>query len=208
MEYNTARPNMSITEYGRNIQKMINYAITIEDSKKKNKMVKDIIAVMSLLNPQSCDIGDYRHKLWDHLYIMSDFKLNVDSPYPMPSKHIVKPNFKGIKYPSKNILFKHYGKNIELIIEKAITMKEGQEKENLTYYIANCMKKLYLTWNKDSVNDEVITNHLNQISGGKLKLNENARLNITSDILQKTQRKRRPIDNTKRNNNYKRNRKN
>lgn len=183
MEYNTTRPKMIISEYGRNIQKMIEFTISIEDKEKRNKAAKAIIAVMGQLNPHLRDVGDFRHKLWDHLFIMSDFKLDVDSPYPIPSAETLEKKPEKINYPNKKMLFRYYGKNIELIVNKAMTLEEGPSKEALIKAIANHLKKSYLTWNKESVNDDVIAEHLSLLSGGKLILKEDIRLSSTSDIL-------------------------
>lgn len=192
MEYNTTRTNLSISEYGRNIQKMINHVISIEDREIRTRLAKGIIAVMGQLNPQLRDQGDFRHKLWDHLFIMADFKLDVDSPYPIPSRESLQRKPEKISYPSKKILFKHYGRNIELIIKKAIETEDGPVKAALTLHIANHLKKSYLTWNRDSVSDEVIFEHLAMMSEGKLKLDENTRLNATHEILSRNRQNPNP----------------
>ena len=183
MEYNTSLPKMVIPEYGRNIQKMIDYAISIDNKEERNNIARAIINVMGQLNPHLRDVTDFKHKLWDHLFIISDFKLDVDSPYPKPTREtfISKPEL--LKYPSNDIRYKHYGKTIERIIDKAKELEEGDMKNELIETIANHLKKSYLNWNRDSVNDEVILQHLKELSKGGLKLKENARLNNTSDIL-------------------------
>lgn len=186
MDYNTSLPKLVIPEYGRNIQKMIAYAITVENREERNKVAKAIIQVMGQLNPHLRDVTDFKHKLWDHLFIISGFMLDVDSPYPKPTREtfISKPD--KVNYPSNDIKFKHYGKNIERIIEKAKALEEGEEKEMLVEIIANHLKKAYLNWNRDSVNDEVILQHLDILSKGGLKLNENVRLSQTQQILART----------------------
>ena len=183
MEYNTSLPKMVIPEYGRNIQKMIDHAISVDDREERNKIARSIINVMGQLNPHLRDVTDFKHKLWDHFFIISDFKLDVDSPYPKPTREtfISKPEL--LKYPSNDIRYKHYGKTIEHIIEKAKELEEGEMKTALIETIANHLKKSYLNWNRDSVNDEVILQHLNELSKGALKLNESVRLSNTSDIL-------------------------
>ncbi|MBA3900042.1 MAG: DUF4290 domain-containing protein, partial [Bacteroidetes bacterium] len=168
LEYNTERPHLIIPEYGRNIKKMIDHAISIEDRELRNKIATSIITVMGQLNPHLRDITDFTHKLWDHLFIISDFKLDVDSPYPKPTKETFSGKPESIKYPKKDIKYLHYGKNVELMIEKVISMEDGQEKSAFTEAIANTMKRFYIQWNQESVSDEVIFAHLKVLSKGKL----------------------------------------
>lgn len=191
MEYNTQRGKLIIPEYGRNIQKMIEHAIGLQDQEERNKAAKVIIGVMGQLNPHLRDVSDFKHKLWDHLFIISDFKLNVDSPYPKPTLQTLSITPERIPYPDNKIRYKHYGKTIELMIEKAKTFKEGPEKEALIMAIANHLKKSYLTWNKDSVNDEHILKDLEELSNGELKLSKDLKLHNTNDILAANQRKKR-----------------
>lgn len=185
MQYNTSQPRLIISEYGRNIQKMIEFACSVEQKEERNKVASAIIQVMGQLNPHLRDVTDFKHKLWDHLFIISDFKLDVDSPYPMPSKEtfISKPD--RVKYQNNNIKYKHYGKTVELLIEKAIAYQDGPEKDALIGSIANLMKKSYLNWNRDSVNDDMILAHLSELSDGKLKVSDTFRLSNTNDILAK-----------------------
>lgn len=190
MEYNTSRNKLFIPEYGRNIQKMIEYTVSIEDREKRSRMAETIISIMGQIHPQLRDIGDFQHKLWDHLFIISNFKLDIDAPYPPPTLETLSNKQQKTEYNKNNIRFRHYGKNIELMIHKAIEYEDGQEKDALTTTIANHLKKLYLTWNRDSVNDEQIEQHLSLLSNGKLKLSKNTKLNLTSDILARTRRKR------------------
>ncbi|MBE9480344.1 MAG: DUF4290 domain-containing protein [Bacteroidetes bacterium] len=190
MEYNTARNKLVISEYGRNIQKMIEYTTTIEDSEKRNKSANFIINIMAQMNPRIRESGDYKHKLWDHMFMISDFKLDVDSPYPKPSKNILYSKPEKIPYQDNHIKFRHYGKNIEKIINKAIEYEDGPEKDALIKTIANHLKKSYLNWNRDSVNDELILDHLASLSKDNLKLNKEVRLNNTSEILERNRRKK------------------
>jgi hypothetical protein len=183
MEYNTTRKQMVIPEYGRNIQEMIEYTCAIEDREKRTKSAKFIINVMSQMHPQVRDSVDYKHKLWDHLHIIADFKLDVDAPYPPPSPLTLSTKPEHLSYHDKEIEYRHYGKNIALIIEKAIEYDEGPEKDALVKTIAIHLKKSYLNWNRDSVSDELIEEHLRVLSQGKLKLKEDVRLTTTSDLL-------------------------
>ena len=188
MEYNTQRELMPIPEYGRNVHKMIAYTLTIEDRDKRTKAAHAIVSIMALLHPQLREITDYKHKLWDHIFIISNFKLDVDAPYPMPSPDTLLEKPKRIPYPAQNIKFKHFGKTTELMIQEIIKMQEGPDKEKMVEKMANFMKMSYLTWNRDSVDDHQIVDQLRTLSEGQLKLNENIQLELTSDILAKTAR--------------------
>ena len=176
MEYNSQRSKMSISEYGRNIQKMIEQIMSIEDRVERNHQARAIINVMGQLNPHLRDVNDFKHKLWDHLFIMSDFKLDVDSPYPIPSAQSLARKPEQLGYASNHITYKHYGRHIEKIIEKACELEDAPEKTALIKLIANHLKKSYLTWNRDAVSDEEIAAHLQQLSKGKLTLDENVKL--------------------------------
>jgi hypothetical protein len=185
MEYNSQRSKMNISEYGRNIQKMIEQIMTIESREKRNQLARATIQVMGQLNPHLRDINDFKHKLWDHLFIMSNFELDVDSPYPIPSKEILNRKPERLTYASNHIKYRHYGRHIEQMIDKACEFEEGAEKQALIKMIANHLKKSYLTWNRDSVTDEEIATHLKVLSGGRLTLDESIKLSNTQDILAK-----------------------
>lgn len=183
MEYNSGRNQMIIPEYGRNIQKMIEYAVTLEDREERNRAARAIVAVMGYLNPQLRDLVDFKHKLWDHLFLISDFKLDVDSPYPIPPRETLKVKPQTISYPASKIRYKYYGKTMENMIRKIGEMEEGPNKDLIAQNLANFMKMSYLTWNKDSVDDSTIISHLDELSGGKVKLAETVKLNHTAEIL-------------------------
>lgn len=183
MEYNSTRNRLIIPEYGRNIQKMIEYAVTLENREERNKAARAIVAVMGYLNPQLQNITDFKHKLWDHLFVISDFKLDVDSPYPIPNKDTFRSKPQRVPYPNNKIKYKYYGVNMETMIRKISDLEDGPRKEQISQNIANFMKMSYLTWNKDTVDDTTILGHLEQLSGSKLKLSETARLNHTNELL-------------------------
>ena len=189
-DYNTQRTKMILPEYGRNIQKMVEYAIQIDDTEERNKAARAIIVIMGNLNPHLRDVNDFKHKLWDHLFIISDFKLDIDSPYEKPTREILYEKPKQVPYSDYNIRYKHYGKIIELLIKQAITFEEGPEKEILIKLIANHMKKCYLTWNREVVTDEVIIDDLKKLSGGALVVSEDLKLSESRDILSKNKKKR------------------
>ena len=183
MEYNTTRNGLVISEYGRNIQKMIEYTLTMEDREKRTRSAFLIVDVMAQMHPQVKDTVDFKQKLWDHLHLISGFRMDVDCPYPVPTKQALEAKPERISYQENNIKFRQYGKNLQRVIEKAIELEEGKEKDAFIKAIANHLKKSYLNWNRDSVNDELIFEHLDTLSGGKLKMPEKARLLHTGDIL-------------------------
>jgi len=183
VEYNTQRNRLIIPEYGRNIQKMIEHAISIKDREERNRAARAIVAVMGYLNPQIQTVVDFKHKLWDHLFIISDFKLDVDSPYPVPSRESLIAKPQRVAYPNANIKYKYYGKNIENMIRKIAEMEDGAKKDQITQNLANFMKMSYLTWNKDTVDDSTILGHLETLSDSKMKLSETAKLNHTAELL-------------------------
>jgi uncharacterized protein DUF4290 len=183
MEYNTSLPKMIIPEYGRNIQKMIDFAITVQDREERNKVARAIIDVMGQLNPHLRDVTDFKHKLWDHIFIISEFKLDVDSPYPKPTAETFQTKPDRVLYPSNDIRYKHYGKTVERIIAKGKEYPDGAEKDALVEQIANLMKRSYLTWNRDSVNDEVILKQLEELSKGQLKLADISLLRSTQTFV-------------------------
>jgi hypothetical protein len=189
MEYNTGRGKLFIREYGRNTQKLIQYCTAIEDRDKRTAFAKTIIQIMAQINPAARESGDFRHKLWDHLHIMSDFKLDVDTPYPLPSKDILVARPERLKYHSERVDYKMYGANIKKIIDVAITFEDGPEKDALVHAIANHLKKSYLNWNRESVADDLIFEHLESLSNGKLQLKDELRLTTTNDILSRNKKK-------------------
>ena len=170
LEYNSERSKLIIPEYGRHIQKMVEYAIGVEDDKERNRLAKAIISVMGNLNPHLRDVPDFQHKLWDQLFIISDFKLDVDSPYPKPSKELLEERPERMTYPQNFPKYRFYGNNIKRMIDEVNKWEDGPAKEGLIFTIANHMKKSYLNWNKDSVDDKVIFEHLRELSGGRINL--------------------------------------
>ena len=162
LEYNTEREHLIIPEYGRHIQKMINYATSRETKEERNKVAGAIIAVMGNLQPHLRDVPDFQHKLWDQLFIMSDFKLDADSPYEKPQREVLEARPEPLGYPQNYPKYRFYGNNIKTMIDVANTWEEGEMKEALVYTIANHMKKCFLNWNKDTVDDVVIFNSLNK----------------------------------------------
>ncbi|WP_142783329.1 DUF4290 domain-containing protein [Changchengzhania lutea] len=184
LEYNTEREHLIIPEYGRHMQKMINYAKTKESKEERNKLAKAIISIMGNMQPHLRDVPDFQHKLWDQLFIMANFELDVDSPYPKPTKELLEERPEPLKYPQNFPKYRFYGNNIKTMIDVANTWEDGELKEALVYTIANHMKKCFLNWNKDTVEDIVIYNHLYELSNGSLDLrNSEEELSDSSNLL-------------------------
>lgn len=189
LEYNAERSHLIIPEYGRHLQKLIDQATQIENDEERNKAAKYIIQVMGTLNPHLRDVLDFQHKLWDQLFIMSDFKLNVESPYPIPSREVLQLKPDVLNYPQNFPKYRYYGNNIKYMIDVANGWEEGEMKSALVKVIANHMKKSYLSWNKDTVKDDVIFEHLYELSDGKLNLTQSSEELInTTDLLRTNKR--------------------
>jgi hypothetical protein len=189
LEYNAERPHLIIPEYGRHLQKLIDQATEITDREERNKAAKYIIQVMGSLNPHLRDVLDFQHKLWDQIFIMSDFRLDVDSPYPIPTRDVIHLKPERLAYPQKNPKYRFYGNNIKYMIEVANSWEEGEMKSALVKVIANHMKKSYLSWNKDTVTDTVIFEHLYELSDGKLNLLQSSEELLTTNDLMRTNKK-------------------
>jgi len=172
LDYNTQLKRMDLPEYGRNIQRMVDYALTIEDKEERKRCVQTIISIMGNLFPHLRDVPDFKHKLWDHLAIMSDFKLDIDYPYEIVRKENLYSKPEKVPYNSKRIKIKHYGRSIEDLIDKAVAMEDGPERTRLIQLMANHMKKSILTWNRDAVDDIKIYDDLRTLSDGKIDVNE------------------------------------
>lgn len=201
LEYNTHRSHLAIPEYGRHIQKMIEQTVEIEDPKERERSAQSIISVMGNLNPHLRDVPDFQHKLWDQLFIMSDFKLDIEAPFPIPTRESIYKSPEPLPYPQNFPKYRFYGNNIKRMIDKALEWEDGEKKEALILTIANHMKKCFLNWNKDTVKDEVIFNHLFELSGGEINLNETDEdLRKAQDLVQNKRKKpTRQQQHTKRN---------
>ena len=184
-DYNTSRKKLILPEYGRNIQKMVNHLKTIEDREERNKAARTVIGVMGNLNPHLRDINDFKHKLWDHLAIIADFDLDIDSPYEWPEKAKLEEKPNTVHYNQHSIRYKHYGRSIGLMIEKAVELEPGEEKDDLVQMIAYHMKKSYLTWNREAVSDQEILTDLKTLSGGRLEVSQDLKLPDTKELLAK-----------------------
>ncbi len=186
LENNSEREILRIPEYGRHIQKLVNYCKEIKDSEQRNKMAKAIVEVMGNLQPHLRDVPDFKHKLWDQLFIIADFDLDVESPFEILTKEEIQAKPEKLHYPQNPSRYRFYGNNIQIMIDEAVTWDEGELKDTLNYTIANHMKKCFLNWNKDTVDDDVIFKHLVDLSDGKIDLfNQDIVLSPISSLLKK-----------------------
>lgn len=179
MEYNTARPKMLLPEYGRNVQNMIAHAMEITDREERNRAAQAIIEVMGQLNPHLRDVDDYRHKLWTHLFVMSDFNLDVDSPYELPERESLEEPPELMPYPKSKIRYGHYGQYTPKILNTAKEIKDEKELAYMTSVMGNFMKKQYLVHNNSAVENNAIADQLKTLSDGELEM-ENPEEELTS----------------------------
>ena len=170
LRYNTSRKKLIIPEYGRHIHEMINQTCEIKDKEERNKSARAIIGVMGNLNPHLRDVSDFQHKLWDQLFIMSNFKLDVDCPFEKPDKKNLEERPETLHYPQNYPKYRFYGNNIKNMIDAAKKWEDNDLKDALVYNIANHMKKCFLNWNKDTVEDKLILDHLKELSNDELKV--------------------------------------
>jgi hypothetical protein len=184
MEYNTTREALEMPEYGRTIQSMAEYLLTIEDRAQRLKNAEAVIDVMAILNPQLKQYEDYRHKLWDHLYQITDFRLDVDGPYQKPDPEELHKKPEPLPYPAKPTRHRHLGRTIEQLLEKAKAETDPAKKEGFTQHIAYFMKLAYANWHKEPVHDDMIRAELAQISGGALRYEPDGGFHVQLDLRQ------------------------
>ena len=170
MEYNTGREALTLKEYGRNIHKLVEFVKTVEDKEKRNKYAATLVELMKQINPNVKDSNDYHQKVWDDLFIISDFNLEAEGPFPVPNAEILERKPNRVPYKSNEIKFRHYGRNVEIMISQAIEMESEEEKQGAIVAVGRLMKSFCLTWNKDSVEDRVVLEHIKKLSGGKLSM--------------------------------------
>lgn len=199
MKYNTQQKRMPLPEYGRSIQNMVDYALTIQDRAERQRCANTIINIMGNMFPHLRDVPDFKHKLWDHLAIMADFQLDINYPYEIIRKEnlVTKPDM--IPYPSTKIRYRHYGRTLEILIRKAVEFPEGDEKNNLVALICNHMKKDYMAWNKDTVDDRKIAEDLEEYSRGKLHMTDKIVRLMASRLAQNYRRVNNPRSNQRKN---------
>lgn len=185
LNYNTQREKLKISEYGRNLQMMVEHLLEIEDRAKRTEAANMIVSVMAQMNPHAKEANDYLHKLWDHIHIISDYRLDVDGPYPAPTpEEEHKPLHVG--YQKNDIRYGHYGEIVRKMIDEAVKIEDNGKRQIIATAIANQMKRDYLGWNSDTVNNQVILKDLKEMSEGKLSLPEDTPLTSTNEILGKT----------------------
>ena len=210
LEYNTQREELKMPEYGRHVQKMIEYVASIPNKEKRNEQIQAVVAVMGTLNPQLRDINDFKHKLWDHVQIISDFKIDIDSPYPTPTRESLSTKPNPIPLHNEPIKATHYGRNIQNMIEVIASREDDEVKTYMIQTLAHYMKQKYIIWNKDSVSDETIFRDIEKLSDGRIVIPQDMQIVSSNPDGQNHQRKNGPKKNmlrgkdNKMNNNKKR----
>ena len=195
----TQQKRMPLPEYGRSIQNMVDYALTIQNRAERQRCANTIINIMGNMFPHLRDVPDFKHKLWDHLAIMSGFELDIDYPYEIIHKDNLVTKPEPIPYPRVRMHYRHYGHTLEVLIKKACEFPEGNEKRNLVAMICNHMKKDYMAWNKDTVDDRKIAEDLNELSGGELQLTDDI-LRLMAERLSQNYRPKANYNNNRNNN--------
>ncbi len=190
MDYNSSRSKLVLKEYGRHVQKIVENCLKEKDPTKRNIFAKEIIELMGQLNPTLRNVEDFRHKLWDHLFIMSDYQLKVDSPYPIKERAEIEKRPKRLPYPQSRIKYKHYGKNVEALVAKAVTTEDPEKQAGFTQCIGNFMKLVYQNWSKEEVNNETVKNDIRLLSKGKLQISDDQDI----DSLARANRLKKPQD--------------
>jgi hypothetical protein len=186
MRYNTQEKRLALPEYGRNIQNMVDHCVSISDREERTRCANAIINIMGNMFPHLRDVNDFKHILWDHLAIMSDFALDIDYPYEVLKREDLYIKPQKLPYPQEKITYKHYGHNLENMIQKAAMHEESEQKAHLVNLLANHMKKSFLTWNKEVVDDRKIFKDMEDLSGGKIVLDEDShKLTESKEILMK-----------------------
>lgn len=172
MEYNTKRAPLVMREYGRNVQNIVNYMLSLEDKEQQKDMAFSLVELMAQLNPGIKQLDDWKHKLWDHLHIIADYQLDVEGPYPKPDREEVETRPARMAYPRSKFRHKHYGKHVEALMQKAMETEDPEKKAEFTKHIGAFMKMAYQNWNQDNVGDALIKKDLAEMSGGELALEE------------------------------------
>ena len=208
LEYNSERDDLKIPEYGRNIKKLVEHCKMLPTKEERNKMAKAIIEVMGNMQPHLRDVPDFQHKLWDQLFIIANFDLDVDTPYEVITKEEIQAKPTKLPYPKTASKYRFYGNNIQAMIDKANQWEDGDEKEQLKFTIANHMKKCFLNWNKDTVDDKIIFKHLHELSKGKIDLRDSDMELSAIDSLYKKKPNNNNNNGKNRNNRKNKNRKN
>lgn len=192
-EYNTQRPHIILKEYGRNVQKLVEYIRNTPEKAKRTELAATLIELIKQLNPSIKEQGDDTQRLWDDFYIIADFNLDVDSPFPVPDREVIFRKPDRVEYPQSSIRFKHYGKNIEKLVKEALKIEDNQEREDAIIYLGKLMKTFYGNWNKETLDDSVILKDIQAMSGGALNMTiEKVREDNLFEKLYKERKKVRP----------------
>ena len=189
MDYSTKRGKLILPEYGRNIQRMVDYIKTIENRETRNLAAQEIISIMGNMNPHLRDINDFKHKLWDQLSQMADFDIDIDSPYPTPQKETFEEKPKVVPYTTGPLKYRYLGRIMQKLIVAATKIEDKEKKEELIRIITNHMKKLYMIWNKDTVEDSDIFEKLEELSKGQLKVENGMRLMESKELIGNNKKK-------------------
>jgi hypothetical protein len=192
MDYNSQRRKLLLPEYGRNVQNMVDHMNSIPDKDHRTRCAYAIVSVMGNMFPMLRDMSEFQQKLWDHITIMSDYNIDIDSPVPLPTREMIEVKHKKLPYPNEYIKIKHYGKNIEELVQVAIEMEDDFMKKQLVLLLSNHMKKLFLSWNKDVVNDEKIFDDLRLLSKGELDYNSSDFKLLDTKAVVKQKKKKNP----------------
>lgn len=168
--YNTSNEDVKFKEYGRNVQNLVAYLATVEDPEKRNALAATLVELMRQINPNMHEGNDYSQMIWDHLYLISDFKLEVNSPFPIPEATVLEKKPEPVAYNQRDLRFRHYGRNIELLIDEAIAIEDKEEREKAVIYLGRLMKNFYCVWNKDGVEDDVIYSQIRTLSKNQLEI--------------------------------------
>ena len=188
LDYNTQREKLNMPEYGRHVQKMVEYVASLPDKEKRNEQIQSVIQVMGTLNPQLRDINDFKHKLWDHVQVISDFKIDIDSPYPTPTRESLSTAPNPIPLQKTPVKAAHYGRNIQNMIEVIAQREDDEVKTHMIKTLASYMKQQYLIWNKDSVSEETIFNDIYKLSDGRITVPEGVHIGMGMNQQQRPHR--------------------
>ena len=170
MEYNTTRTDLILREYGRNFHKLVDHINGVKEKEKRNELSKTLVDMMKVTHPSLGDQSELEAKLWDDLYIMSEYSLDIDSPYPKPAKKLKSDASDRLHYPKSKIRYRHYGKKIELLIEEACKLKKEEDREAAVIHIGKIMKSFFGMWNKESIDNKVIVENIKELSNNKLTI--------------------------------------
>lgn len=182
-DYNTERGDLIIAEYGRNVQKMVEYALTIEDRNHRTRVAHGIVSVMQMLSPNTDTAEDYYLKIWNHINIISGYKLDIDFPVPVEPKEVHDQKPQAIPYHNSRMKYKFYGENIEFLLNDIAKLEEGDKKNALALAVANQMKTMYITWNREIATDSVIKNHISEITGNKIIFQDGVSFVSAAEVL-------------------------